>query len=142
MNLFAAIADSLWTAASLPDWARFRRALNRPADAQRELLRGYLSRNESSAYGRRFGFAAIRTYEDFARQVPLTDYEQLAPWIARIRNGEGQVLTREPVSHLVPTSGSSGGRKLIPFNADLQRDFDRAIGPWIAGLHCDHPSLG
>ena len=141
MNLFAVIANSLWVTSSLPAEIRFRHALNRPAETQQRLLRHYLSHNANSAFGRDHGFAEIQSYEQFARRVPLTDYETLTPWIDRIRRGEPRVLTHEPVSHLVPTSGSSGARKLIPFTAGLQREFNRAIGAWIADLYRAHPSL-
>src|SRR5207248_2761280 len=76
----------------------------------------------------------------FARQIPLHSYDDLEPWTDRIRHGEKQVLTFEAVSHLIPTSGSSGGRKLIPFTAGLQREFNRAITPWITDLYFRHPA--
>jgi len=100
-----------------------------------------LSRNADCAYGRAHGFASIRSYEEFARRVPLRSYDDIEPWIERIRRGEAGVLTSEPVTHLIPTSGSTGARKLIPFTAGLQREFDAAIGPWIADLGRQHPSI-
>ena len=68
------------------------------------------------------------------RRVPIVEYENAAPWIDRICGGEPRVLTSEHVTHLIPTSGSTGARKLIPFTAGLQREFNRAISPWIADL--------
>ena len=62
-------------------------------------------------------------------------------WIARIAAGEKNVLTAEEVTRLVPTSGSSGARKLIPFTAGLQREFDAAIAPWVCDLYRGHPSM-
>jgi hypothetical protein len=141
MNITAAIANSLWLASSLPVSARFRRALHHPAEIQTQLLHDYLTRNSDTAFGRAYSFAEIKTYEEFARRVPLNDYDDLTPWIERTKRGEIRVLTDEPVTHLVPTSGSSGTRKLIPFTATLQREFNRAIGAWIADLYIHHPSV-
>jgi len=86
-------------------------------------------------------FDSIRTYEDFARRVPLMDYESLSPWIERIHRGEANVLTCDPVTRLVPTSGSCGGRKLIPFTARLQQEFNAAIGPWLVDLLRHSPGI-
>jgi hypothetical protein len=61
--------------------------------------------------------------------------------VERIRRGELNVLTREPVKHLVPTSGSTGARKLIPFTAGLQSEFNAAIGPWLLDLQRQFPAL-
>src|ERR1043166_9634184 len=141
MNLPAAIANSLWIGGSLPALARFERALRQPAQTQPKMLRAFLARHANCAYGRAHDFASIRSYEEFARRVPLINYDDLAPWIERLRFGETRVLTSEPVTHLIPTSGSTGARKLIPFTAGLQREFQRAIGPWIADLARRHPGI-
>ena len=141
MNFTAPIANSLWFASNLPAAARFQRALNRPAKTQIQLLHRYLAQNADTAFGKKFGFKKIKSHEDFARQIPLNDYDDLKPWIERIQRGENRVLTSEPVTHLVPTSGSSGARKLIPFTAGLQREFNRAIGAWTTNLYRRFPSV-
>jgi hypothetical protein len=134
VNLKAAIANSLWSAANLPSYYRFHRALQRPEIAQQGRLQAYLEQNAQTAFGRAHDFNSIRSYEDFTKRVPLMGYEDYEPWIERIRRGEPNVLTREPVTRLVPTSGSTGARKLIPFTAGLQHEFNAAIGPWLIDL--------
>ncbi|HEY3914988.1 MAG TPA: GH3 auxin-responsive promoter family protein [Verrucomicrobiae bacterium] len=141
MQLKATIANTLWAASNLPAYGRFRRALREPERAQKAKLRTYLEANTQSAFGKEHGFTDIRSYEEFARRVPLGDYESFEPWIARIRGGEGNVLTREAVTHLVPTSGSTAARKLIPFTAGLQREFDAAIGAWMVDLQRQAPGI-
>ncbi len=141
MNLTATIANSAWLASSLPAHRRFCSALLHPAKAQNRLLRERLTRHAGSAYGKEYGFSKIRTYADFVENVPLIDYDDLAPWVERIRKGEGQILTDDPVSHLIPTSGSTSARKLIPFTSGLQRDFNAAIGPWMVDLARSQPAI-
>ena len=137
----AALANCAWLAASVPAWLRFSRALHEPEKAQRQILRRLLARNAASAYGRAHGFGEIRSYEQFRGRVPVVDCDALAPWIARITRGEQSVLTCEPVTRLVPTSGSTGGRKFIPFTAAFQRELNAAIGPWMLDLCREHPSV-
>src|SRR5882672_4274010 len=141
MNFPAAIANSLWGLTNVPAYLRFCRALRRPEATQRERLRAHLERNARTAFGRAHEFGAIRSYEEFARRVPLRDYEELLPWIERIRQGESNVLTCEPVTHLVPTSGSTSARKLIPFTRGLQREFNAGIAPWLCDLYRQMPGL-
>ena len=141
MNWPATLVNSLWVGSSLPAWNTFRRALNRPDKTQQHLLGAMLADNMHCAYGRTHGFGQIAGYADFVRRVPLTDFETLAPWIDRIRSGERGVLTTAPVTHLLPTSGSTGAGKLIPFTQPLQRQFNQAIGPWIADLALKHPQI-
>ena len=73
--------------------------------------------------------------------MPLADYESLEPWIHRIRRGETSVLTAEPVTHLVPTSGSAGTQKLIPFTKQLQGEFNAAVAAWLVDLLRRQPRL-
>ena len=141
MKINAAIANSLWLASSWPAFTSFRRALNRPAEVQMRLLKDYLAANVDAEFGRRHGFGEIKTYEEFVRRVPMTDYDGLEPWIERIRSGESRMLTAEPVTHFVPTSGSTGPRKLIFFTAGLQCEFNRAIGAWVTDLYRRQPSV-
>jgi len=137
----AALANVAWLAGSLPAWHRFRQAVRRPEQGQRAVLHRLLARNADCAFGRAHRFSTIRSYEDFRERVPLATYECLEPWIERIARGEASVLTSEPVLRLLPTSGSTGARKLIPFTASLQEEFNAAVGPWIVDLCQQHPSV-
>ena len=141
MKVTAAIANLAWLAAGAPAWMRFRRAVGRPEETQRRILKRLLADNSASAFGRAHDFAGIGSHEEFRERVPLADYEDLEPWIVRIMRGEESVLTREKVTRLVPTSGSAGARKLIPFTSALQREFNAAIGPWIVDLCREHPAV-
>jgi hypothetical protein len=141
VNVKATIANSLWSAANLPAYLQFRRALQKPEIVQQRLLQNYLVRNARTDFGQAHDFRSIRSHEDFTKRVPLMDYENLEPWIERIQRGKTSVLTHEPVTRLVPTSGSTGARKLIPFTAGLQREFNAAIGPWLIDLLRQLPGI-
>jgi len=135
----AAGANSLWFLASGPAFAAFTSALDDPDAVQEQVLRALLSKNAGTAFGREHGFSEVRTPAEFARRVPVRNYDELRPWIERIRRGEPRVLTEEPVRRLVPTSGSAAARKLIPYTDSLYRQLNRATGPWIFGLYRKHP---
>jgi hypothetical protein len=130
-----------WLAANLPGYLQFRRALAAPERIQRVLLSGYLRRNADTAFGRAHGFAAIRSAEEYRERVPLTLWDDMAPWVDRIAAGEPGVLTRSPVRTLEPTSGSSAAAKLIPYTSELQREIRRAVAPWIVDLYGHRPRL-
>lgn len=120
---------------------RYRRALARPAETQWRLLRRLLRRNAASEVGTRLGFGAIDDPESWRRRVPLVDHRALAPQLAAIRDGRAGVLTAEPVARLMPTGGSTGGRKLLPWTASLAAEFRAALAPWLADLSRRHGEL-
>jgi hypothetical protein len=137
----AALANALWLARNAPAAATFARALGDVRATQARWLQRQLARHAASGVGQAHDFATMRSVADFTRRVPLSDYTDAAPAIARIRRGERDVLACGAVTHLAPTSGSSGARKLIPFTADLQAGFGAAVGAWIVDLARQRPAL-
>lgn len=114
--------------------------LARPDELQEDcLLNRVIRPNERCEYGRRHGFSAIRTIRDYQRSVPVVTYADIEPQIARIANGEPQVLTSEPVRRFFETSGSTGAAKTIPVTSSLIADKARAFGVYWGLLFQSHP---
>lgn len=141
MNLGAGVANSMWLASGLPDTIRFHHALESPEAAQARWLRETLVRHADSDFGRTHDFFGIRDAADFARRVPLRTYDDVAPYVARIASGERDVLARGPVTHLAPTSGSTGARKLVPFTSALTAGFNAGVFPWLHDLVRRRPGI-
>jgi hypothetical protein len=115
--------------------AAFARATRRLADTQAGLLRATLRANRDTAFGAAHGFASLTGPRAYQQRVPLATYQDFAPWVERIARGEENVLTREPVRLLEPTSGTTAGEKLIPYTPGLRRQFQRGVAAWIADLY-------
>lgn len=130
-----------WLAANAGGWWRFRAALDQPEATQAAILRRYLAANAETAFGKAHGFSAIRNAREFQDRVPLAEYTEMEPWIARIARGEKAVLTRSPVRTLEVTSGSSAAAKRIPYTAAMQAEIRRAIAPWVFDLYRHRPRL-
>lgn len=141
MRAATIFAQSLWAAGNLTTAARFSHALRDPVSMQTAWLMRRLTADANSVFGREHDFHAIQSYRDYARNVPLRDWTGFSSWIDRIQTGERGVLGMEAVSHLVPTSGSSGARKLIPFTPCLHRSFADAVGAWMFDLTCLEPGI-
>jgi hypothetical protein len=129
--------------ASLEDDAReFRNALSNPAAAQRRVLDEILSANAGCEYlrpaTRDLRPECLRTAHRALRTVT---YDDIEPYIARICDGESNVLTSEPVTMVEKTSGSTSAAKFIPYTAMLRRQFMRALAPWMCDLYSSYPDL-
>ena len=62
------------------------RSMDRNAqDVNDNLLRDILRKNSLTEYGKRYGFSQIRSYEEYARTVPLTDYADYEDDIRRMK---------------------------------------------------------
>jgi phenylacetate-coenzyme A ligase PaaK-like adenylate-forming protein len=69
-------------------------------------------------FGKEHGFADIKTYEDFVKQVPIRDYEALKVYIERIKEGKHNVLWKGQPIYFAKTSGTTSGVKYIPISKD------------------------
>ncbi|MDR1967572.1 MAG: GH3 auxin-responsive promoter family protein, partial [Burkholderiaceae bacterium] len=102
--------------------------------AQTQWLLDCVRRNAGCAYGRGHDFERIRSVEDFRRQTPVSDYEDYAPFIERMAQGEADVLFSGSPIAFERTSGSSGAGKLLPYSAASLADFARALRPWLGAV--------
>lgn len=85
-----------------------------PVGAQQR-VREYLIKTASkTAFGRDHGFDTIATAADFSAQIPKRSYEELLPYIERLKQGERDVLWPGLPLYLCKTSGTTAGTKYIP----------------------------
>lgn len=102
---------------------------------QTDYLTRLIKRNSGTLYGKKYGFDKINSYEDFTEKVPLTVYEDYEPYIDMMVEGEKNILICEDVRMFELTSGSSGGKKLIPYTDSLKSEFQKGIKPWLYDIY-------
>jgi len=134
-------ANRLWHLSLQREARAYWKSLQNMQATQEMLLLEMLRRNRDTEFGRRHGFAGIRSAREYQEAVPQADYRDFEPYIERICAGEQNLLTAEPVLLLEPTGGSGGGSKLIPCTRELKRQFQRGIAPWISALYRSYPEL-
>ena len=91
---------------------------NKPHETQEKVFKHLLSKGKKTAFGKDHNFAAISTYEDFKKEVAVTDYEGLRKYIDRIVSGESDVLWTGKPLYFAKTSGTTSGAKYIPITKD------------------------
>ena len=89
--------------------------LNHPIEESNILLTTILEKQQHSVLGRRHRFESIRSPEEFAERVPITDFESMQPILEKVyENPTGNIMTAEPVIWYLTTSGSTGKQKQMP----------------------------
>ena len=104
-------------------------ALENLRQTQERTLTSLLDYAKDTEFGRAHGFARIRCYDDFARRVPVGDYDAFSPLIDRMRAGHPDVLVPGFVRYFGNSSGSSnhGRPKFLPIS-ERQIRFQRRAG--------------
>ena len=89
---------------------------------QRRLLAALLDKGAKTRYGAKYGFAHFSCYEDFARRVPVIEYEDIRSEAERMVFGERDILWPGVCRRFAQSSGTSGGKsKYIPVTDDSLR---------------------
>lgn len=100
-----------------------------------------IHRYQDTAFGRAHGFGTIRTEAHFRERVPARSYEEYRSWIARVADGEKNILPCEEVIAFERTSGTSSGAKLIPVTEGLREDFAYGMAAWLGGWRESCPAV-
>ncbi len=95
---------------------RWDQAAANVEQVQQKALLDIVTHAADTEFGRQHNFATIRSYADFARRVPVGDYDTFSPYIERMRKGERGLLVPEFIRHFGNSSGSSqeGRPKFLP----------------------------
>ena len=107
-------------------------------DIQRSVLKRLVSAATSTEWGIKHGYSTIASYEQFAKQVAVQDYESLKGYIDRMRRGEKNVLWKGGCKWFAKSSGTTNDKsKFIPVtpaglhNAHYKGGFD-VVAQYVA----------
>lgn len=97
---------------------KIRRDAANAVICQHRTLAGLLDTGSQTVYGKELKFNLIKTYDEYRKRVPITDYEALKPYIERAATGEPDILWAGVPRYFAKTSGTTSGSKYIPITRD------------------------
>lgn len=92
--------------------------INSPVETQQKVFKALIEGAKNTQFGKDHNFEEIESFSDFAKRVPVRDYEELKPYIERVVKGEENILWPEKPAYFAKTSGTTSGAKYIPINKD------------------------
>ena len=97
--------------------------LKYPIDVQEELLRKLVEKAQDTEIGKKYQFATIGTYAEFAKKVPIQQYESIEQLVERTRKGEQNVFWPTPIKWFAKSSGTTNSKsKFIPVSEEALED--------------------
>ncbi len=97
---------------------KIKKWAERPVETQQKVFRELIEKASATAFGKDHNFSSITTYEDFKKAVPIRDYEDLKPYIDKVRKGEENILWKGKPIYFCKTSGTTSGTKYIPISKE------------------------
>jgi hypothetical protein len=85
---------------------------------QESILKLLIKTGRMTEYGREHGLDKVNTYEEFRQAIPIKDYEDMRPYIDKIKEGKHNILWKGLPIYFAKTSGTTSGMKYIPITKE------------------------
>ena len=97
---------------------KIKKGMETAVEDQDAIFKTLVKTAKNTEFGKDHGFENIQNYDDFKKQVPVRDYEQIKPYIEKIKEGKHNILWKGQPIYFAKTSGTTSGVKYIPITKD------------------------
>jgi hypothetical protein len=110
-----------------------------PHDVQGEWFRKLVTSARDTEWGRKYDYKSIRTFDQFRERVPLSGYNDLKPYISRLRKGEQNILWPSDVKWFAKSSGTTSDKsKFIPVSEEALEECHFKGGKDLLSIYCNN----
>jgi hypothetical protein len=94
-----------------------------PIDVQFETFTKLIKKAKDTEWGKKYDYASIQTLEQFKNRVPVQNYEDIKPFVERLREGEQNILWSSEIKWFAKSSGTTADKsKFIPVSKESLED--------------------
>jgi hypothetical protein len=94
-----------------------------PVETQQETLYRLLSKAASTEWGKKFDYSSIKSVSDYQSRFPVQTYEDIIPYVERLRKGETNLLWPGEIKWFAKSSGTTSAKsKFIPMSCESLED--------------------
>lgn len=115
LNFFKKNIALIWAKKHVQKAEEFKRNVVRD---QEKLLLSLVTTAQKTLFGRDHHFEDIHSIKDFQEKVPIADYEDLKPYIEKVKKGQAYILWNGTPEYFAKTSGTTSGSKYIPISKE------------------------
>ncbi|MEJ5051223.1 GH3 auxin-responsive promoter family protein [Chryseobacterium culicis] len=115
LNFFKKNAALIWAKKHVQKAEDFKKNAEKNQD---DLLISLVNTAQKTLFGREHDFENIHSVKEFQDRVPVADYEDLKPYIERVKKGQSNILWTETPEYFAKTSGTTSGSKYIPISKE------------------------
>ncbi|MFM9911208.1 MAG: GH3 auxin-responsive promoter family protein [Chitinophagaceae bacterium] len=95
-----------------------RKEMQTAIEDQEKIFRELLKTGKTTDFGKDHRLNEVSRHEEYIQAVPIRDYEQIKPYIEKIKEGKHNVLWKGKPLYFAKTSGTTSGVKYIPISKD------------------------
>ena len=114
------LLDKIYFAPRLREIGRYA---GHSEELQQKVMQRLVRAAAGTEWGKKHDFASIHTYNDFRNRLPIQTYEEVKPYVARMRAGEQNLLWPSEIRWFAKSSGTTNDKsKFIPVSRESLHD--------------------
>jgi hypothetical protein len=112
-----------------------------PIEVQNEVFAKLVDMGSFTQWGQKYDYNSIKAQSTFKERVPLQSYEDVKPFIERIKTGEQNVLWPTEINWFAKSSGTTSDKsKFIPVSKEALEDCHYKAGKDLLAIYnLNHP---
>ena len=112
---------------------------SQPQEIQDRVFKSLLKKAENTEWGKMYDYKSIKTYEDFKSRVPLQTYEEVKPYVSRIRAGEQNLIWPSDIIWFAKSSGTTNDKsKFLPISKESLKDIHYKGGQDVVTMYLEN----
>jgi len=94
-----------------------------PSETQEEVLYQLLGKAALTEWGKKFNYSSITSIKEYQSRLPVQTYENIIPYVDRLRKGETNILWPGEIKWFAKSSGTTSTKsKFIPMSSEALED--------------------
>jgi hypothetical protein len=112
-----------------------------PGEVQQDTFQKLVMKAVETEWGKKYGFRSVTTVRDFQRCTPVQTYDDVKPYIDRLRQGENNLLWPGEIKWFAKSSGTTSDKsKFIPVSRESMEECHFRGGKDVLAIYChNHP---
>jgi hypothetical protein len=115
-----------------------------PFEIQQETLYQLIEKAKSTEWGKKFNYSSIASISEYQSRFPVQTYEDIIPYVERLREGEANLLWPGKIKWFAKSSGTTSTKsKFIPISCEALLDCHYRAGKDVLIIYTLHnPDTG
>ncbi|MDR0746082.1 MAG: GH3 auxin-responsive promoter family protein [Mediterranea sp.] len=106
-----------------PRLKQIDRYATQAGEIQYNVLMKLLKKAENTEWGEKYDYKSIRNHETFRQRVPIQTYDDIKPWVERLRKGEKNLIWPSDIKWFAKSSGTTNDKsKFLPVSKESLQD--------------------
>ena len=105
-------------------------------EIQHRVMTRLVNQAANTEWGKKYDYKSIRNYEEFKSRIPVQTYDEIKPYVERLRAGEQNLLWPSEIRWFAKSSGTTNDKsKFLPVSKEALQDIHYRGGKDAAALY-------